>query len=343
MVYNISERVCLVENYFRTGSYDMAKDALNDLNPAAPVPHNSTIKRLVDKFRTTGSVHDGKRSGRPSFDDEDVAAVQGALIDSPKKSLRKVSQQIDMPYASVQKIARKVLHLFPYKISVIQELKSHDCEQRMIFCDWLIAVNEDDPSFLNTCFWSDEAWFHLSGYMNSQNSRWWSSENPHQFTETSLHPQKVGVWACMSGERIFFCFFEDRVNSETYCSFIDKFAATLTDNERHHAWFQQDNATAHTSHQTTRHLLQIFGKRTITKELFPPRSPDLTPADFYLWGYLKDNVYVGNPKTLNELKNAITCSITSISSQTLKNVASNIVKRALLCASEGGGHFQHLL
>lgn len=37
----------------------MAKDALHDHNPSAPVPHNSTIKRLVDKFRTTGSVHDG--------------------------------------------------------------------------------------------------------------------------------------------------------------------------------------------------------------------------------------------------------------------------------------------
>ena len=101
--------------------------------------------------------------------------------------------------ANVHKIARNFLHLFRYKISVIHELKNHDCELRMIFYDWLTAVNEDNPSFLNTCFWSGEAWFHLSGYMTSQNSRCWSSDNPHQFTETSLHPQKVGAWACMSG------------------------------------------------------------------------------------------------------------------------------------------------
>ena len=25
--------------------------------------------------------------------------------------------------------------------------------------------------------------------------------------------------------------------------------------------------------------------------LWPPRSPDLTPCDFFLWGYVKDNAY----------------------------------------------------
>jgi len=37
-----------------------------------------------------------------------------------------------------------------------------------------------------------------------------------------------------------------------------------------------------------------------------PHSPDLNPPDFYLWGFLKDNVYQGNPQTIEELKTAIT-------------------------------------
>lgn len=321
----------------------MAKSALYELNPSAPVPHDSTIKRLVDKFRETGSVHDRKRSGRPSFDDEDVASVQGALINSPQKSLRKVSQQIDMPYSSVHKISRKILHLFPYKTSVMHTLKESDYAQRSLFCDWLIAVTEDDPQFLKTCFWSDEAWFHLSGYMNSQNTRCWLSENPHQFIETSLHPQKIGVWAAMSGERIYFSFFEGRVNSDKYCSFIDRFVVTLTETEKRYAWFQQDNATAHTSGKTCQHLTKIFGKRMIDKQLFPARSPDLTPADFFLWGYVKDNVFINNPKTLDDLKSAIASCINSINPEMLMKVSSNIVKRAQICRSQNGRHFQHLL
>jgi hypothetical protein len=37
----------------------------------------------------------------------------------------------------------------------------------------------------------------------------------------------------------------------------------------------------------------------------PARSPDLTPCDFFLWGYLKAEVYKHWPRTLKALKNAI--------------------------------------
>ena len=33
------------------------------------------------------------------------------------------------------------------------------------------------------------------------------------------------------------------------------------------------------------------------------------PPIFYLWGYLKDNVYENNPQTIGELKAAITAKI----------------------------------
>jgi hypothetical protein len=36
----------------------------------------------------------------------------------------------------------------------------------------------------------------------------------------------------------------------------------------------------------------------------PPRSPDLTPVDFYFWAVVKDKVYTENPKTIYNLKSA---------------------------------------
>ena len=36
--------------------------------------------------------------------------------------------------------------------------------------------------------------------------------------------------------------------------------------------------------------------------MWPPRSPDLNPCDFFLWGYLKSKVYEPLPKTLDDLK-----------------------------------------
>jgi hypothetical protein len=67
-------------------------------------------------------------------------------------------------------------------------------------------------------------------------------------------------------------------------------------------WFQQDGATAHTANSTMQMLSEFFGGCIISLNLWSSRSPDLSPPDFYLWGFLKENVYKNNPHTLEELK-----------------------------------------
>jgi hypothetical protein len=49
---------------------------------------------------------------------------------------------------------------------------------------------------------SDEAWFHLQGYINTQNDHYWSTQNPHITHEVPLDPVKVGVWCAASARRI---------------------------------------------------------------------------------------------------------------------------------------------
>jgi hypothetical protein len=44
---------------------------------------------------------------------------------------------------------------------------------------------------------SDETWFHQSGYVNNQDSRIWSSENPQLLHEVPMHPEKLGVWCAL--------------------------------------------------------------------------------------------------------------------------------------------------
>ena len=51
-------------------------------------------------------------------------------------------------------------------------------------------------------FFSDEAWFQLDGYVNSQNYRFWSSSNPHEYIEAPLHSAKTGFWCAMSRKKI---------------------------------------------------------------------------------------------------------------------------------------------
>jgi hypothetical protein len=48
-------------------------------------------------------------------------------------------------------------------------------------------------------------------------------------------------------------------------------------------------------------LKQFFDDRITSKNLWPPRSPDLTPPDYFLWGYL----YSNRPQTTEDLKQNI--------------------------------------
>lgn len=76
---------------------------------------------------------------------------------------------------------------------------------------------------------------------------------------------------------------------------------------------------------------------------WPSRSPDLTPCDYFLWGYIKDRVYRDTPRTLAELKAKIETITQSITEETLQNVLKNMKMRLDFVIREKGGRFEHLL
>ena len=67
-------------------------------------------------------------------------------------------------------------------------------------------------------------------------------------------------------------------------------------------WFQQDGAPPHTANLVQDWLTSKLSTKFISKSQWPPQSPDLSPCDFFLWGYLKSVVYNPLPKSIEELK-----------------------------------------
>jgi hypothetical protein len=47
-------------------------------------------------------------------------------------------------------------------------------------------------------FFTDEINFNLSRYVNSQNNRYWGSENPHALIHLPLYGQKIGIWCAIT-------------------------------------------------------------------------------------------------------------------------------------------------
>ncbi|GBN41860.1 hypothetical protein AVEN_244963-1, partial [Araneus ventricosus] len=71
----------------------------------------------------------------------------------------------------------------------------------------------------------------------------------------------------------------------------------------------QDGITSHTAIPVKAFLIQKFREDKIISRRcifpWPPRSPDLAPADFCLWGYLKPRVYRFSQSNLSELNDTI--------------------------------------
>ena len=86
------------------------------------------------------------------------------------------------------------------------------------------------------------------------------------------------------------------------------------------------------------HVISKFGDIN-----WPPRSPDLTAPDFFLWGYLKSVVYKGRPKTLNELKERITEEIHNINLEMTRATMLNVQRRAEECRRRNGNHLSDII
>ncbi|KZC03964.1 hypothetical protein WN55_01224 [Dufourea novaeangliae] len=76
---------------------------------------------------------------------------------------------------------------------------------------------------------------------------------------------------------------------------------------------------------------------------WPPRSCDLTPLDYFLRGYVKDQVYADNPQSIEALKINIRRVIGEIGSQLCKNVIENFDRRINVCKRGRNGHLSDIL
>jgi len=139
-------------------------------------------------------------------------------------------------------------------------------------------------------------------------------------------------------------FFTETLNSQWYCdTIVYPFIAQLKEDEIDKAYFQQDGSMAHTAHMSMALLDDVFADGIISKTIWPPRSLDLSPPVFFLWGAIKNSVYLNSHYTIDELKMAITEYIRNVDHVVLNVVFKNTVWRVNKCLETGRGHFEHYL
>ncbi|GFX48899.1 putative transposable element [Trichonephila clavipes] len=184
------------------------------------------------------------------------------------------------------------------------------------FVEW--AENEIAvvPDFHKRILFSDEAHFWLNGYVNKQN--------------------------CPFGVKLLHKFNGDRYRAMITNFFIPE----LNNHDVQELWFQQDGATCHTARATIDLLKDTFGDRLISRFgplNWPPRSCDLTPLDYFLWGYVKSLVYADKPQTLDYLEDNIRRVIADIRLQMLEKVIENWTCRLDYIRASRGSHMREII
>nr|XP_022905995.1 uncharacterized protein LOC111417835 [Onthophagus taurus] len=309
-------------------------------------PDANVFVRLDSRLRTEGRLIAHRGEGRPQRGVRDHERILEEVEENPTMSTRKLSTVLDIPKTTINRVLRSN-NIHPYHYSAVQELHPGDAEMRLEFCHELLRRHYADGEFLSKILWTDESMFTRAGCFNRHNLHHYADQNPH-VTQVKCFQRrwKINIWAGIIGNNIITYELNPSLNGQQYATFLQdvlpEFLNALPDNERP-SFFQQDGAPPHNIRRVTAWLNQTYPGQWFGQYgpiRWPPRSPDLTPLDFFFWGYLKQEVYQQESEDVEDVIAKFHAATVLITPTMLENVRQDIVTRAHKCIANNGLHFE---
>lgn len=323
--------------------------------PGRRCPNRKTFvnihRHLCDygTFATRTGDRGRPRTTTPAEEEEILNTVDG----NPEISTRQLAQQLSLSYSTIWKVLREQ-QLYPYHLQCVQALTPMDYPARIAFCQWFLEKCAAKPNFCAFVIFTDEAQFTRDGINNIHNQHVWGNENPHAIIQ-SRHQQRfsLNIWAGIVGDRLLGPHvLPNRLTGEEYERFLENNMPDFLDDvpliTRRQLHFMHDGAPPHFSTVTRMYLDRTFTGRWIGRGgpiAWPPRSPDLNPLDFYLWGHLKSLVYSSPVNDVDTLRNRLVAGCETIRSAPgiWERVRQSMSRRCEACITARGEQFEHLL
>ena len=142
----------------------------------------------------------------------------------------------------------------------------------------------------------------------------------------------MNVWCGIMCNRIIgpFFFNEASITADVYLDLLTEYVALQLIDFQPTIIFQQDGAPPHWGLHVREFLNKTFPNRWIGRDgpiPWPPRSPDITTLDFFLWGYVKDIVYRKKVRDMTDLKQRISNAIATIDEAMLQRTWQDVEYR----------------
>jgi hypothetical protein len=320
--------------------------------PNRTPPNRHIFQSLCTHLVQHGSFINPKRTVPESaLAEERRLEILAEINFDPTKSIRDIAATTRIPRSTVHRVLQ-ANSFHPFKPFASQQLQESDHINRQNFATWYLNQPEETR---NNILWTDESLFRNNGIVNTHNCFYWSVENPHWIKDQHLIKRfTINVWCGLLGGKIIGPhFFPGTLNSEMYVNFLRHTLPTLIKNanvskeESRNIFFQQDGAPPHKANLVTACLNNRHGDKWIGLKgpvFWPPRSPDLTPLDFFLWGYLKQVVYATPVNDEAHLKAKIIQAAANIPEAMVRKATSIGVEiRCQKCLDQQGEIFENYL
>ena len=354
------QRVFVVTNFIRMQNVREVQDAFRLRFPDRNPPLRNTIVDNVRKYQNTGtSLNRNKgKSGRrrTGRSEENIAAVRELLEENPHVSSRR--NPVAVTQSTFNRITRLELRWHPYRMYVRHELLDTDWPRRLRFSNWFNRQCENQ-NFLDRLIIGDEARFEMNGKVNTQNVRQYAPKgHPPAFNfDKSSNRYELTVWAGLCGNGLIFgpYFFEENVDGRAYLRMLNEFVFPEFLNHFNNQywegmfrglWWAQDGASAHRLLEVRDRLNETSGENRVVglghNVEWPRRSPDLTPCDFFMRGYLKDKVFSRPPLNIQQLRQQIINEFNILRQQPdmIRRAMRDMHRRTILCVERNGGHVE---
>lgn len=343
MVYAIGES---------DGNCVLAARVYSQKYPTRRQPQIVTFRRLKERFAVNSSVNYLPPSKQKYvLTENNRLNVLMTVVEQPGSSQRQISKDLNISRSSIQKCLKEN-KFHAYHPHIVQELREEDFPRRVLFSEWALGRIADDEFFFQNVLFTDESTFQKSALPNRHNVHQYSDINPHfKFEKQYQGRWSINVWGGIIGTQVVGpYFFDGSINGRSYGHFLRNDLFHMLEDvpllTRAQMWFQHDGAPAHFAAEVRNYLNEYFRNRWIGRGgpvPWPPRSPDLTPLDFSLWGYVKDLVYATPPTTAENMCMRIVRVFREIPEQMMRNIQASYENRLRSCLNQNGQHFEHLL
>jgi histone-lysine N-methyltransferase SETMAR len=283
-------------NLSATACYNRIKSAY----PSAKLSYE-TVRHWYSRIRDGYEGFDDQpRSGRPqtAVTEENITLTRQLIDENPFISYTGIQQSLGVGRLAVETILTQ--HLGVKKIVskfVPHELSMQQKEARMEFCKEMLAKFKNGAS---PTVWDivtgDETWIRQRDPKSINQRRVWcygDEEPTPQVRPTAwVGKQMVATFFCKGGHVATVPLEHHRTVTALWYTEVclpkvfDFWCKRRPNDQLRHLLLHQDNAPAHTAIRTT----EFLSEKSVRLLHHPPYSPDLAPADFFLFGYVKEKL-----------------------------------------------------